>query len=309
MSRFAEFIPPGLTAGRQVKLALALLLLASILLSPVRGDLSDNSQGSEEPPDLTSPESLLHSQVYMLDRKVQAIQIEIEALKAQLMQALKDNKLEQVRELTDKTNLTEKNLKDARIELEILISNYQRDFASRPWWRKLMIEIGPQYTYFDNDLKINDVAGTRLRIHLRQDTFGRYHSYPFIGTSDSPIRDITSSPLIIEYRNSIHEVDGQTKKGRVDTYLAGFGLSGQLTKKSFIHLSIMGGVQDYSDMKPDDIGLMLSYSMGLQRQFSDSFALGLIGTEDWVLTKATQSDNQTRSFFNFSFNLLGRIKF
>ena len=71
----------------------------------------------------------------------------------------------------------------------------------------------------------------------------------------------------------------------------------------------MGGLQDYSDMKPDDIGLMLSYSMGLQRQFSNSFALGLIATEDWVLTKATQSDNQTRSFFNFSFNLLSRIKF
>lgn len=291
------------------KLALALLFLCSILLSPVRGDAPDNSQGSEEPSDLTSPESVLRSQVYMQDRKVQAIQVEIEVLKARLMQALKDNKLEQVKELTDKTNLTEKNLKDARIELDILISSYQRDFARRPWWRKLMIEIGPQYTYFDNDLNINDVAGTRLRIHLRQDTFGRYHTYPFIGTSDSPLRDITSSPFIVEYRNSVHEVAGQARKGRVDTYLAGFGLSGQLTKKAFIHLSIMGGVQDYSDMKPDDIGLLVSYSMGLQRQFSDSFALGLIGTEDWVMTNATQSDNRTRSFFNFSFNLLGRIKF
>jgi len=287
----------------------ALLLLFGILIFPVRSDMADIPQNPEEPPDLTSAESVLRSQVYMLDRKVQAVQIEIQTLKSQLMQALKDNKLEQVKELTDKTNLMEKNLKDARIELDILISNYQRDFSHRPWWRKLMIEIGPQYTYFDNDLKINDVVGTRLRIHLRQDTFGRYHSYPFIGTSDSPLRDITSSPLIIEYRNSIHEVDGQARKGRVDTYLAGFGLSGQLTKKAFIHLSIMGGVQDYSDMNPDDIGLILSYSMGLQRQFSDSFALGLIGTEDWTMTNATQSDNQTRSFFNFSFNLLGRIKF
>lgn len=287
----------------------ALLFLASILLSPVSGDMADNPQGSEETPDLTTPESVLRSQVYMIDRKAQATQLEIETIKTQLIQALKDNKLEQAKELTDKVSQLEKNLKDARIELDILISNYQRDFASRPWWRKLMIEIGPQYTYFDNDLKINDVAGTRLRIHLRQDTFGRYHSYPFIGTSDSPLRDITSSPFIFEYRNSIHEVEGQTKKGRVDTYLAGFGLSGQLTKKAFMHLSIMGGVQDYSNMKPDDLGLMLSYSMGLQRRFSDSFALGLIGTEDWVLTKATQSDGQTRSFFNFSLNLLGRIKF
>jgi len=296
-----------LTASK--KLVLALLCLAGILMSPIRSDMLDNLQSSEEPPDLTTPELVLRSQVYMLDRKVQAAQVEIEALKIQMMQALKDNKLEQVKELTDKTNLMEKNFKDARIELDILISNYQRDFTRRPLWRKLMIEIGPQYTYFDNDLKINDVVGTRLRIHLRQDTFGRYHSYPFIGASDSPLRDITSSPLIIEYRNSSHEVDGQTKKGRVDTYLAGFGLSGQLTKKSFIHLSIMGGVQEYSDMKPDDTGLLLSYSMGLQRQFSDSFATGLIATEDWVMTKATQSDSQTRSFFNFSFNLLGRIKF
>ncbi|MEK7309247.1 MAG: hypothetical protein AAB038_00325 [Planctomycetota bacterium] len=287
----------------------ALLFLFGILIFPVRSDMADIPQIPEEPPDLTSTESVLRSQVYMLDRKVQAVQIEIQTLNAQLMQALKDNKLEQVKELTDKANLMGKNLKDARIELDILIGSYQRDFSHRPWWRKLMIEVGPQYTYFDNDLKINDVVGARLRIHLRQDTFGRYHSYPFIGTSDSPIRDITSSPLIIEYRNSIHEVDGQTKKGRVDTYLAGFGLSGQLTKKAFIHLSIMGGVQDYSDMEPDDIGLLLSYSMGLQRQFSNSFSLGLIGTEDWAITKATQSDSQTRSFFNFSFNLLGRIKF
>ena len=299
----------GLTTSRILAPGLALLFLAGILMSPLRSDMADNLQSPEEAPDLTSPESVLRSQVYMLDRKVQAIQIEIAALKAQLMQALKDNKLEQVKELTDKTNLAEKNFKDARIELDILIGNYQRDFTRRPWWRKLMIEIGPQYTYFDNDLKINDVVGARLRIHLRQDTFGRYHSYPFIGAADSPLRDITSSPLIIEYRNSSHEVDGQTKKGRVDTYLAGFGLSGQLTKKSFIHLSIMGGVQDYSDMKPDDTGLMFSYSMGLQRQFSNSFTVGLIGTEDWVMTKATQSDHQTRSFFNFSFNLLGRIKF
>ncbi|MBI5778317.1 MAG: hypothetical protein HZA49_02550 [Planctomycetes bacterium] len=291
------------------RLILALLFLTGILLSPVNGDTTDTLLDTEETPDLTTPDSVIRSQIYMMDRKVQAVQIEIQTIKAQLMQALKDNKLEQVKELTDKTNQLEKNLKDTRIELDILISNHQRDFANRPWWRKLMIEIGPQYTYFDNDLKINDVAGARLRIHLRQDTFGRYHSYPFIGTSDSPIRDITSSPFIFEYRNSIHEVDGQTKKGRVDTYLAGFGLSGQLTKKSFIHLSILGGVQDYSNMEPEDLGLILSYSMGLQRRVSDSVALGLIATEDWVMTKATQSDGQTNSFFNFSLNLLGRVKF
>jgi len=302
MNRFAI-----LTTGKI--LVLGLLFLASFMLTPVQGATLDNQQNSEEPPDLTSSESLLRSQVSMLDRKVQATQIEIETLKIQLMQALKDNKLEQVKELKDKTNQLEKNLKDNRIELDILLSNYQRDFARRPWWQKLMIEIGPQYTYFDNDLKINDVVGTRLRINYRQDTFGRYHTYPFIGTSDSPLRDIISSPLIIEYRHSTHEVEGQAKKGNVDTYLAGFGLSGQLKKKSFIHLSIMGGIQDYSDMTPADTGLMISYSMGLQQQFSNSFALGLIATEDLVLTKATQSDDQTRSFFNFSFNLLGRIKF
>jgi len=291
------------------KIILALLFLVGFLCLPSMSDTFDQPPDPENLADMDTPESLLRSQISLSDRKVQNTQIEIEKVRGQLMQALKDNKLDQVKELTDKVTQMEKSIKDYRIELDILITNYQRDFARRPLWRKLMIEIGPQYTYFDNDIKINDVAGTRLRIHLRQDTFGRYHSYPFIGASDSPLRDITSSPLIIEYRNSIHEVEGQVKKGRVDTYLAGFGLSGQLTQKSFIHLSIMGGLQDYSDMKPDDIGLMLSYSMGLQRQFSNSFALGLIATEDWVLTKATQSDNQTRSFFNFSFNLLSRIKF
>lgn len=291
------------------KLIPTLLLLLSALLLPVSDDLAGDQLDTEETPDLTTPEAVLRSQVYMIDRKAQATQLEIQAVKAQLMQALKDNKLEQVKELTDKSNQLEKVLKDIRVELDIMINNYQRDFNSRPLWNKLMLEIGPQYTYFDNDLNINDVVGMRLRIHYRQDTFGRYHTYPFIGASDSPIRDITSSPFIFEYRNSIHEVDGQAKKGRVDTYLAGFGLSGQMTKKSFIHLSIMGGVQDYSDMDPEDIGLMLSYSMGLQRRFSDSFTLGFIGTEDWVLTKATQSDGRTRSFFNFSLNLLGRIKF
>ncbi|MEW6025771.1 MAG: hypothetical protein AB1599_00550 [Planctomycetota bacterium] len=286
----------------------ALLFLAAFVL-PVNGETADNPFGPDEAQDLTTPGSVLRSQIYSLDRKVQAAQAEIQAVKDQIMQALKDNKLEQVKELTDKANQMEKNLKDLRIEMDILISGYQRDFVRRPWWNKLMLEIGPQYTYFDNDLNVNDVVGVRLRVHYRQDTFGRYHTYPFIGTSDSPIRDITSSPFIFEYRNSIHEVEGQTGKGRVDTYLAGFGLSGQLTKKSFIHLSIMGGAQDYSNMEPEDLGLIVSYSMGLQRRFSDSFALGLIATEDWVVTKATQPDNQTRSFFNFSLNLLGRIKF
>jgi hypothetical protein len=287
----------------------ALLFLIGLCLFPLLGAGQDVSDTSEETPDLISPDALMSSRIYAMDRRLQNVRIEIEALKLELTQALKENKLEQVKDLTDKINLREKTIKDIRVELDILINGYQRDFSRRDWWHKLMVEIGPQYTFFDNDLKINDVSGVRLRIHLRQDTFGRYHTYPFIETAESPIRELVSSPLIIEYRNSSHDVEGQTGKGRVDTYLAGFGLTGQLKQKSFIHLSLMGGIQEYSDMAPKDTGLIFSYSIGLQQQFSNAFALGLTATEDWVVTKATQPDHKTKSFFNFSFSLLARIKF
>lgn len=293
--------------NRKTLLTAALAALIGFNPGICMGD--DFSFGQEAAPDLSSPEMLIRAQIYALDRRMQSARMEMEAMQLELMQVLKENQLDKVKELNERISLQERKIKDIRVELDILIGDYQGGFARRPWWRKLMFEIGPQYTFFDNDLKINDVVGTRLRGHLRQDTFGRYHAYPFLQTDESPIQELIGSPLIIEYRNSSHDVEGQNKKSRVESYLAGFGLTGQLKKNTFIHLSVLGGIQDYSDMTPDDIGLILSYSMGLQKQFSSSFALGLTATEDWAITKATQPDGQTRSFFNFSLSLLGRIKF
>jgi len=91
--------------------------------------------------------------------------------------------------------------------------------------------------------------------------------------------------------------------------LTGFGLSGQMLKRTFINLTIMAGLQEYSNTKPDDIGPIFSYSMGVQRYLSDSFGFGLTASEDWVLTKATQPDGKTHSFFNFSTTLFARLKF
>jgi hypothetical protein len=260
-------------------------------------------------PVIDSAADLLRFQIHTLESKRENLQTKINELKQQIIDTLKNKKLEKSKELTDEVAQLEKSLKDIRVELDKLVEDYHNDFSSRPWYQKLMIDIGPQFTYFDNDIKINDVIGYRLRINYRQETFGRYNTYPFISTSNSTLREVTSSPFIIEYRYSEHKVDNQKKQAQVDTYLAGFGFSGQLYKESFIHLSIMGGLQNYSNTNPDDIGPIFSYSMGLNQYFSNSFAVGLITTEDCVLTKATQLDNKTISAFNFSLTLFARFKF
>jgi hypothetical protein len=289
---------------------LIIVLLQGMSLIPVIADVvtgTNNTVNTELVID--SPSDLLRSQIYKLESKREVIATEINGIKKQIIETLKNKQLEKSKELDDKVTQLEKSLKDIRIELDGLVNNYHEEFSKRPWWQKLMIEGGPQYTYFDNDIKINDVVGYRLRISYRQETFGRYNTYPFITTADSPLREVTSSPFIIEYRSSQHEVDNQKKKAQVDTYLTGFGLSGQLYRRAFIHLSIMGGLQNYSNTKPDDIGPIFSYSMGLNQYLSDSFGLGLITTEDWVLTKATQVDNKTASCFNFSLTIFARLKF
>ncbi|MFH1231807.1 MAG: hypothetical protein V1709_09965 [Planctomycetota bacterium] len=289
---------------------LIIVLLQTMSLIPVIADVvtgTNNAINAEQVID--SPSVLIRSQVYAVEKKRETLQTEINELKQQIIETLKNKQLEKGKELNDKVTQLEKSLKDIRVELDRLVNNYHEEFSSRSWWQKLMIEIGPQCTYFDNNIKINDVVGYRLRVNYRQETFGRYNTYPLIATSDSTLREVTSSPFIIEYRYSEHKVDNQKKKAQVDTYLAGFGLSGQLYKRSFIHLSIMGGLQDYYNTNPDDISSIFSYSMGLNQYLSDSFALGLITTEDWVLTKATQVDNKTISCFNFSLTIFARLKF
>ncbi|MDI6732546.1 MAG: hypothetical protein QME51_02820 [Planctomycetota bacterium] len=296
---------------------LLLNLSVTILLAHLSAPMSIGAQaeGIDEPHDKpkvkveTSSLSLLYSQIHQVDKEIEKIQQEIETIKAQITQALKDNKLELAKELTVKTTQLEKTLKDNRVELDMLINKYQNDFNSRLLWRKLMIEIGPQFTFFDNNIRITDVTGLRLRIHYRKDTFGRYHTYPFISISDSPLRDIVSSPIILEYRYSSHQTGNQNQEARVSTYLGGFGISGQIFNNTFISLSFMGGLQDYSQTLQDDIGPIFSYSMGLQQYFSQTFGIGLSATEDWVLTNATQIDNKTRSFFNFSITFFSRIRF
>lgn len=287
-----------------------IVLLQGMSLIPVIADVvTQTNNAANTEPVIYSPSVLIRSQIYALEKKRETLQTEIDELKQQIIEALRNKQLEKGKELNDKIAQLEKPLKDIRVELDRLVNNYHEEFSSRPWWQKLMIDAGPQFTYFDNNIKINDALGYRLRVHYRQETFGRYNTYPFIATSDSILREVTSSPFIIEYRYSEHKVDNQKKKAQVDTYLTGFGLSGQLYKKSFINLSIMGGLQDYSNTKPDDIGPIFSYSMGLNQYLSDSFALGFITTEDWVLTKATQVDNKTISCFNFSLTLFARLKF
>jgi len=289
---------------------LIIVVLQGISLIPVIADVvTETDKADNTETIIDSPSALIRSQIYALEKKRDVLQIEINESKQQIIEALRDKQLEKGKELNDKINQLEKLLKDIRIELDVLVNNYHQEFSSRPWWQKLMIDAGPQFTYFDNDIKINDVVGYRVRINYRQETFGRYNTYPFITTSDSSLREVTSSPFIVEYRYSEHKMDNQEKKAQVDTYLAGFGLSGQLYKRSFIHLSIMGGLQDYSNTNPDDIGPIFSYSMGLNQYLSNSFALGLITTEDWVLTKATRVDNKTISCFNFSLTLFARLKF
>lgn len=287
-----------------------IVLLQGMSLIPVGADVvTETNNVVNTEPIIDSPSALIRSQIYALEKKRETLQTEINELKQQIIETLRNKQLEKGKELNDTIAQSEKSLKDIRVELDRLVNNYHEEFSSRSWWQKLMIDAGPQFTYFDNNIKINDVLGYRLRVHYRQETFGRYNTYPFIAASDSILREITSSPFIIEYRYSEHKVDNQKKKAQVDTYLTGFGLSGQLDKRSFINLSIMGGLQDYSDTKPDDIGPIFSYSMGLNQYFSDSFALGFIAAEDCVLTKATQADNKTISCFNFSLTLFARLKF
>ncbi|MBI4711823.1 MAG: hypothetical protein HY762_00730 [Planctomycetes bacterium] len=235
---------------------------------------------------------------------------ELGDIKGRSVIALKDNKLEESKELTEQGNKLETAIKEMEIELDKLLEQHQRNYLESPWWRKMVIEAGGQFTYFDNDLNLTDVAGARLRVHWAKEEYKRFRASPLIPDSELPLRKVVSSPLALELRNSVNQTIIGNRKKRVDvnTYLGGFGVGGQLFDDTFLSLTLMAGAQQYVKTEPEDVAPMVSYSMGLQQYFSNRFALGLTATEDAVWTSATQADNKTGTFFNFSFTLFLRWK-
>jgi hypothetical protein len=124
------------------------------------------------------------------------------------------------------------------------------------------------------------------------------------------LRKVIASSPIIEFRSSLGKttVNSKEQTATVNTGLAGLGIAGEIGPDLYLGLSLMAGGQQYNNTSPEDIAPVISYATGLYKYLSQKTSLGIGITEDVVWTNATQVDEKTRAFYNFSLTFLLRIR-
>lgn len=248
--------------------------------------------------------------IYTVDQDVRSQYQKQDLLRAQVLQSTKENRLEEAKELADQSNKLAKTINELEIQLTDLMDRHQKDWDDQDWFHKITVELGPQYTYFDNDLKIKDGFGSRLRINRSREELKRIHTYPLIPARNEPLRRVDSSPLIIELRNSQAKTTTGTeiRNATVNTGLVGFGVAGEIWEDMYLGLSLMAGGQKYSNTVPEDTAPIVSYSTGIKQYLSPKVSLGFSVAEDVIWTNATKENNKIGTFYNFSITWLLRIR-
>jgi hypothetical protein len=277
------------------------LILTSCGITPPEPDNPD-SKPVQEKIDVAA--------IYSLDQEVRNHHQEQETLRSQVLQAAKDNRLEDAKELQDKSNKLAKTINELEIRLDGSLENYHRQWDDQVWYEKFVIEAGPQYTHFDNDLEISDGFGVRLRLQRSDEELKRIHTYPLIPGRDAPLRKVVSSPFILELRSYQGEtiVDERKQTATVNTALIGFGVDGEIKSDLYLGLSLMAGGQQYSNTYPEDVAPIISYSTGLKQYLSSNVSLSLSLSEDIIWTEATKANKETETFYNFSIAFLLRVR-
>ncbi|MFH1228036.1 MAG: hypothetical protein V1701_09075 [Planctomycetota bacterium] len=248
--------------------------------------------------------------IYATDQNVREQYQKQDSLRAQVLQVTKENHLEDAKELADQSNKLAKTINELEIQLANLMDRHQKEWDNQDWFNKITVELGPQYTYFDNDLKIEDGFGSRLRISNNREELKRIHTYPLIPARNEPLRRVDSSLLIIELRNSQTRTTTGAKisNATVNTGLVGFGVDGEIREDMYLGLNLLVGGQQYNNTVPEDTAPMVSYSTGIKQYLSPKTSLGLSVAEDVVWTNATRDNNKIGTFYNFSITLLLRIR-
>lgn len=283
------------------------LLILLLLLLPACGTTPDEPDRAEDKP---LQETVDINAIYSLDEQIRDHYQAQERIRSQVLLATKENRLEEAKELQNKSNKLAKTINELGIQLDGFIESYHKQWDDKEWYKKIMIEIGPQYTYFDNNLEISDGFGARLRIHRSDEELKRIHTYPLIPARNEPLRKVVSSSLMLEFRTYRGETifDGRKQTATVNTGLIGFGMDGEIGKDMYLGLSLMAGGQQYTNTDPEDIASIISYSTGLKQYLSPKVSLGLNVTEDIIWTNATRPDKEIEMFYNFSITFLLRVR-
>ncbi|GAG21453.1 unnamed protein product, partial [marine sediment metagenome] len=220
---------------------------------------------------LSNLDSAEVTQIYSTDNQVRAKEKKLRETTEQSHQVLREERYERAKELKGKGERLEKELKDLKINLDNLLAQHRKNWEAKPLWQRLSLELSANYTYFDDKLHLEDVFGTRLRLHWVKEEFRHFHLgylyYPLQRREEFPLRKIYASPFLLEYRHSKSEtiLNNRKKDVYVNSYLMGFGLSGQVWNEAYINLSLSAGIQHYSGTEPNDTGPIVSYTMGFQQ--------------------------------------------
>lgn len=291
-----------------IKLGSRLILLTLVLTSCAVGDQPRQVSSASE-----QSQSDRVQEIYEVDHQIHLMEEKIAGLREAAYQANREDKFEKVHELKEKVKKSEQELKDIRNKLEKRLLAYKQNWQRQPWWRKIALESGPQYIRFDSNLHLDDAVGLRVKIHWIKQEFrpfhlGSYLYYPLESDLAYPLKQVEASRFIIEYRNIRSESDHLVpKRVKVDTYLIGFGLLGQSWSNTYIKINLLAGLERYSNTEPDDIGPVISYTLGFHQKVSQHLGIELDLAEEVAWSKANQ--RKTHTLFNFLAALVIRYSF
>lgn len=266
--------------------------------------VSDTATGSTE-------ENVQH--IYRLDEEIRIKENELGTVFTSAEEAECENKFEKAHQLKLKAGELNEKLKDLKNVLAQRVKDYEVSFSQQAWWKQLVIEISAPYTFFDNDLNIDNGWGSKLKIlslkaSFRRFYLGSYLYYPLSESANYPFHQVEAAPFIFEYRRFRTDSIASTKKEvEINSYLIGFGAFTQAWGNTYLNLNLAAGFQQYRGTEPDDNAPLVSYTLGLQQKILSRLSLGLEINEEAVWTDANQSGSHL--ILNFSSAFVIRFGF
>lgn len=255
------------------------------------------------------------NRLYQLDTKIRNQEKELLAMRKDIQKKILADLFEQANKSKEKANKLENEIKYLKDDLTEKIEQREAHWLAQPTWQRMAWQPGLTYTFFDNDLHVENRRLLKIKIHWLKEKIRPFHAgyiyNPLEQKSNAPLRRILASSFILEYRQgktkSKIRINNKRKTVQFNAALIGFGLAGQTWNNTYLGLNITAGVQRFSGTEPNDTGPIVSYTIGLQQKFSEHFTLGVELTEDILWSKANQSSTST--LFNFSSTCFLKFKF
>jgi hypothetical protein len=240
----------------------------------------------------------LAKQIYFLDDEDHKREKEITKLRNKAYEAERDKHFKEANDLKEKADKSEGELKDYKVKLEESLKEYEIFDENQPWWQHIVLEGGPCYIHFDNQLKLADTWGSMFRLHWVNYDFRRFHLgsylyYPLEASENYPLHQVEASPFILEYRYFKPTLaSSKITEATMNSYRLGFGVLSQAWNRTYLKLNLLAGYEKYDIVKQTRDGPVVCYALGLAQKLSRYLNIGVEISESAFWSQKNEGKNK-----------------